>query len=330
MQRRPFMIAGLASAALRTPALAQPPLRDIAIPISSFSFVSAGLRLANALGLFAKNGLNLKIIVMDSANAAAGALISGSAEIIMAGAGEQIAARSRGQPIVLVTDIYSGLGASLVLSKSAAARTGIDPAAPPAQRIKALDGLIIASPSATSSYTVAFKGAAEALGAKMRFTYMAQPAMLPALETGAIQGMIAGAPFWGFPVTKGAGLLWLSGPRRDLPDNNLPISSGSLQAMQPFAEANPRVMQQIIAAIRELGAIITTNPATVKAALAKLYPDVDAPTLDVLFESEAPLWNTRPLTPADMAHEIEFVRSGNPALQGLDRINPATLLYKAP
>lgn len=330
MKRRPLMLAGLASALIRSPAMAQAPLRDIAIPVSSTSFVTAGLRLASALGLFAKHGLNMRLVVMDSANAAAGALIAGSAEVAMAGSGELIAARVRGQSLVLVTDIYSGLGASLVLSKAAIARTGVDPAAPPAQRLKALDGLIIASPSATSTYTVSFKGAAEAAGAKIRFTYMAQPAMLPALETGAIQGMIAGAPFWGFPVTKGTGALWLSGPKRDLPAINLPVTSGSLQATQTFADANPKVLNQLIAAIRDLGQMIATNPAQVKDALAKLYPDIDGPTMDVLFESEAPLWNTRPLTEADMAHEIAFVRSGNPALQGLDRLNPASLLYKAP
>ncbi len=332
MQRRGLMLGSLGSALAVAAghAHAQQTLRDITIPISSFSFATGGLRIAVALGLFAKNGLNAKVVAMDSANAATSALIAGSVDVVASGPGELVAAQSRGHPVVLIVDVYRGFGASLVLAKTAAAQTGVDPAAPAAQRIKALDGLIVASASVTSSYTVSFKGAADAVGAKIRFVYMAQPAMAAALENGAVQGMIASAPFWGVPVARGAGVLWLSGPKAELPADNMPASTESIQAMRPFAEANPKLMQQLIASIRDLGAMIVAKPDVVKAAAAKLYPDVDAATMDVLFAAEANNWNTRPMTPADMQHEIDFIRSGGASLPGLDRLDPAQLLYTPP
>jgi hypothetical protein len=107
----------------------------------------------------------------------------------------------------------------------------------------------------------------------------------------------------------------------------MPASTTSIQAMQPFASANPRLMQQIIATVRAFGAIVATQPAIAQAAVAKLYPDVDATTMDVLFAAESERWNTRPMTPDDIRHEIDFIRSGGGSMPGLDRIDPAQALY---
>ncbi len=324
--RRAFLAAVGALAGART-AGAQPQLRDLNLPVSSLSFASAGVQLANVLGLFAKNGLSPRIIAMDSANAATAALIAGSAQVVVSGPGELVAAQARGQPVVLVADVYRGFGASLVLSKAAAARTGIDADAPWRERHKALDGLLIASASPTSSYTASYRGAAESVGAKIRFTYMAQPAMTAALESGAVQGMIASAPFWGFPVGRGAGVLWLSGPKGELPPENMPASTTSMQAMRGVAAAEPVLMRQLIDTQRALGAMVETAPDQVRAALGKIYRDIDAATMDVLFAAESRAWITRPMTRADMQHEIDFVRSGGSSIPGLDRIDPASLLY---
>ncbi|WP_267214401.1 ABC transporter substrate-binding protein [Chelatococcus asaccharovorans] len=303
-------------------------LRDISIPISSLSFGTAAIRIAKELGLFEKHGLNAKIIVMDNANSATTALISKSVEVVLSGPGELVAAQGRGQKVVAIANTYNGLSASLVLAKDVAEKTGVSPNAPVAERLKALNGLIIGSTSATSSYTVSFKGAAEAVGANIRFTYMAQPAMVAALEKGAIQGFIAGAPFWGVPVVRDKAVLWLSGPKAELPPQNLPASSVSLQTMQDFATANPELMKSLAAVIADLGKAIEERPAEVKAAVAKLYPDVDAKTLDLLYASEAAAWKARPLTAADMAHEIAFVKSTGTSLPQIDSVDPASMLVK--
>ncbi|CAH1654217.1 ABC-type nitrate/sulfonate/bicarbonate transport system substrate-binding protein [Chelatococcus asaccharovorans] len=328
MRPMKYWLRGLVCAAclVSVPAMAQ--LRDISIPISSLSFGTAAIRIAKELGLFEKHGLNAKIIVMDNANSATTALISKSVEVVLSGPGELVAAQGRGQKVVAIANTYNGLSASLVLAKDVAEKTGVSPNAPVAERLKALNGLIIGSTSATSSYTVSFKGAAEAVGANIRFTYMAQPAMVAALEKGAIQGFIAGAPFWGVPVVRDKAVLWLSGPKAELPPQNLPASSVSLQTMQDFATANPELMKSLAAVIADLGKAIEERPAEVKAAVAKLYPDVDAKTLDLLYASEAAAWKARPLTAADMAHEIAFVKSTGTSLPQIDSVDPASMLVK--
>ena len=60
------------------------------------------------------------------------------------------AARARGQNVVIVGNFYRGLSASVVLSKTVADKLNVTANAPVQQRLRALDGLTIASPSATS------------------------------------------------------------------------------------------------------------------------------------------------------------------------------------
>ena len=159
--------------------------------------------MTEALGCFARNGLAVRLPIMDSGAALTTALVSGSVNVALGGSSEQISAVVRGQPIVSLVKVYWGTAGTLVLAKEAAERTGVGPTAPVQARLKALDGLLIATPSPTSTYTSSYKGAADAAGGRIRFTYMTQPAMVAALETGAIQGYVSGAPYWGQQTARG-------------------------------------------------------------------------------------------------------------------------------
>jgi ABC-type nitrate/sulfonate/bicarbonate transport system substrate-binding protein len=163
----------------------------------------------------------------------------------------------------------------------------------------------------------------------MRITYMAPPAMASAPEAGAVQGFIAGAPSWAPPVIRGTGVVWISGPKREFPAGNMPTSQGNLQAMADFAQANPDLMQRLAAVIADVAAAVGERPAEVKAAVAKVYPALDAATLDLLFASESAAWRARTLTPEDVRHDIDFVRSSGIELPTIDAVDPASVLLPA-
>jgi ABC-type nitrate/sulfonate/bicarbonate transport system substrate-binding protein len=301
--------------------------REIAMSLASTSFATAAPRIAKEMGLFAKQGLEPKFVIMDNANAATTALISKSVESALSGPGEVVVAQARGQKVVVIANTYGGLSGSLVLSKAVANKLGVSPTAPVNARLKALDGLLIASTSATGVYTVSFKGAAASAGAKVRFTYMAQPAMTAALESGAIQGYIAGAPFWAAAIVKGSGVLWISGPKGELPTEHVPVSSSNLQVMRAFAEANPAVAKRLAGVINDLAKAIDERPAEVKAAVGKLYPSLDASTLDLLFAAESLAWKVKPVTAKDMAREIAFMKTTGTPLPQIDSIDPASMVF---
>ena len=326
---RRSVLAGLGATLFAPTVRAATELRELSIPISSVSFASAPVRAAVELGCFARNGLKVTTPVLDSGSNITTALISGSIQVALGGPGEQVAAAARGQPIVVLTNVYWGQPGTLIFSRDVAEKSGVSPTAPVKERYRVLEGLNIASVSPSSPFTVSFKGAADAFGVKINFVYMGQPAMYAALETGAVKGYTGSAPIWGRSVASGRGVEWISAPRGDLPDANVPRAATSLQALRPFAEANPDLMRQVLKSHRNFSDILEKDPNQVRAVLSKLYPDVEPTTMDILFKAEYGAWKMRDVTVADMQHEIDFVRAAG-AIPNLDKLDPALLLYVPP
>jgi ABC-type nitrate/sulfonate/bicarbonate transport system substrate-binding protein len=205
------LAAAIVLAMAGTAAAAEP--TRITIGMSSVSISGATARIAERMGMFAKHGLDATVTAMDNNNVATTALLAGSVDFVTSAPSDVIVAQARGQNLVALTSSYRGFAAVLVLSNAAIEKTHVSPTAPVSDRLKALDGLIIATPSATSTFTVAPKSAAASVGAKFRLTYMSQPAMVAALKSGAIDGIVCSAPFYVQPVLDGSGTIWINGPK---------------------------------------------------------------------------------------------------------------------
>lgn len=325
MNRR---MAALALAGLAGGAMAQPAPRKVTIGLSSTSLPAAGARIAKEMGLFEKQGLDARVMPMDSASVATMGLISGSLDFTTTAPTDIVVSQARGQQLVSIAATYRGFPGVLVLAKAVAAKLSVAAQAPVAERLKALDGLVIATPSATSTYTFSFKSAAEAVGARIRFTYMAQPAMIAALETGAINGFVAGSPIYAKPVLNGSGIIWINGPKAELPQKFVPVNALTINAKREFAEANRDLVQRITATFAELARAVDERPADVKAAIARLFPDLDAKTLELLFETESVGFRVKPLTVADMANEMEYTKLSGVPLPGIEKVQPANLMLR--
>lgn len=303
-------------------------LRKVTMSLAGQSMIASIPRFAKDMGLFEKRGIDINFVTMDSASASATGLISGSVPYAFSGPVELITAQARGRDIVTIANTYGGLGGTLVLSKATADKLKVSPTAPLNERLKALQGLIIATPSATSAFTVSFKGAAAAVGADVKFTYMSISSMPSALQSGAIQGYVASAPFWVFPITNGSGVLWISGPKGELPAQLRPKSNSVLLATRDTVKAQPDLTRSVAAVFSDFAEAIDRRPADVKAAILKSFPTLDARTLDVIFESEAAAWKAKPLTAQDITHEIAYARAGGMNLPDLvDQVPPANMVW---
>ena len=325
LTRRDACVAGAATLLLGRQAMGQQ-LQEVTIGLASSSLTAGTARIAKELGLFEKYGLTAKLMIMDSGNAAISAVVSRSLKFAVSGTGDFITARARGQNVVAIADTYSGLGAGVVIAKSLADKLGVSPNAPISERLKALDGVLIGTASATSVSTITLKQAALAVGANVRFAYLAQPAYLAALETGAIQGHIGGAPFWARPVIRGSGVLWINGAKGEFPAEFAPAISAVLGTMRDVAEAEPDLIRKLRAVFVDLGKAVDERPADVKAAMGRLFPDLDAQTIALLFDSESAAWKSPPITPAEMAHEIAYTKLAGQSSPELDKLVPADLI----
>ena len=297
--------------------------------LSSTSFAVLSPRIAQEMGLFDKHGLAANFVVMDNGSAATAGVIANSIDLCTGGSGEFMSAQVQGQDVIPIMTVYTGYSGSLVLSKTVAKKLPVSSTAPVKDRLKALDGLVIASTSPTGAYTLAFKGAMAGVGGNIRFTYMAQPAMEASLESGAIQGFIGGAPFWALPIVRGSGVLWLSGPGNEMPPENVPPNTTYLLSTRAFATKNPDLVKRLKAVFLDLGQAVQERPAEVKAVVARLNPAIEPATLDLLLKAEINAWKTRPITAQDMAREIAYVKAGGGgSAERIDKIDPASLLLK--
>jgi ABC-type nitrate/sulfonate/bicarbonate transport system substrate-binding protein len=298
----------------------------VTLAVSSNTLAFGGLRIAEKAGLFQQHGLDPHIVVMDSGNAAISAVLGGSAEFYAAGPGEALAARVRGRDVVMVMNLFRGLSGSVILAKSVVEKLGVSPQAPIEQRLRALDQLSIAEPSATSAYLTPIKSAAEAVGAKIRFVYMTQPAMVAALQVDAVQGIVAGAPFSLTAVANGSGTLWISGPKGELPAADRPISSVCIQTTADYARSHAEMIQALRAVFTDLVRLIKTEPDKAKAFLAKGFPQLDPASLDAAFAESADNWSQPDLSVDDVRREIR-IQASLGALPGVAAIDPASMLY---
>lgn len=324
MATRRVLLAGAAAlAAMR--AAAQPALQEVSVAVSSTSFVLGGMRIGEKAGIFARNGINLRIVVMDSGSAAMTAMLGGSVPFAVSGPSEALAARARGQDVVIAANLYAGLAGSVVLAKPVADRLGVARDAPLQARLRALDGLLIAVPSATSALLAPVRAAAVEAGARIRFTYMAQGAMPAALENGAIQGMIASFPFAGAPILRGTGVAWIDGPGGELPADVLPASSSCLQTSAATLKANAALVGRMQRSIQDIAAFVANDQPAARQALAAAYTQLSQAETDLAFDRQWRNWTKPFLTEADIVQELKLLQV-SVKLPGLDRLDPRAAL----
>ena len=319
-------LAGAVMLAMTSAASAQP-LKEITVGLSSSGLVVGSPRIAKEMGLYEKYGLNPKFVVAESGNAALSALIGGSFQAIVANTGDHIAAQARGQKLVSIASVYDGLAASLVLSKSVAEKLGVSPTAPVSERFKALEGLLIALPSPTANFTLAFKGAVQAAGVTTRSTYVPAASMPAALQSGAVQGYFTSSSFWAPVVINGSAVVWLNGPKGEFPPQSTPATAATIQMLRSAAESNPDIVKGLEGALTDFAKAITDRPAEVRAAAARTFPEVDAATLDIFLAYESAAWKTKPFTAKEMAREIDFVKASGVAIPQIESLDPAAMVY---
>ena len=72
---------------------------------------------------------------------------------------------------------------------------------------------------------------------------------------------------------------------------------------------------------------MSQRPQEVKATIARLFPDLDAPTLDLFYESESAAWSFRQPAIEETGHELRFVKESGVSLPGLAQLKTADLIH---
>ncbi|RVO69935.1 ABC transporter substrate-binding protein [Sinorhizobium medicae] len=321
------VVLGLATATSAGTAHGQTAARDVKIGFASGSLTGGSLRIANEMGLYQRYNLNPTFVMADGGNVAVAGMIGGSFDAVVANFGDVLTAQANGQKVSVVTSVYNGFGGTLVLSKEIADKLPVSADAPVKDRFKALEGLLIAVTTPASAYTLAFKAAAAGMEShNIQTTFVTAPNQPATMASGAIQGYVSSAPYWISDVISGKGVIWVSGPRGDIPFEYRPSNTLTLLMLAPYAEQNPDLVKGLRGVLSDFAVALKERPDEVKAAAAKIFPNLQKEALDLFFEYEADAWIAKPPTPEEIAHDIAFNKAGGLALDGLESIDPASLV----
>lgn len=300
---------------------------DVKFGVPGTSFALVRLLLANSTGVFKDNGINANLIQVSSGAQAVTSLVSGDVDVANAGIADALTARAKGQDLKVIASVYPGPAGILVLNKSVANKLGVKANASVANRVKALNGLTIATPSATSSYTSMLNGVAAKAGIQVKLTYLDQTAMPAAVKTGAIDGFLGASPYPEITVSAGSGVVWLSGPKGEFPADVSSTATSATLTTGAYAKAHPEVIKRIIAAYQEAGKMVASGDKRVTTALKQLYPQLDSGVLSAAVSTNKSAWSASPLvTEAGVQHEIDLLKSGSANVSGINNVKAKDLL----
>lgn len=186
-------------------------------------FLSA-LYVAKDDGLFAKEGLKVTIVEVESGNDSIAALASGKAQFADVGFEDLAEMRKEGDDsVIMARDILDRVTLTLVMRKQVAEQKGVTAQSPLADRLRALKGLKIGitSPGAPTDTYMRYYLASVGLNPERDVQLVALgggSALLAALEKGQIDAYHLSPPTPYVAAEKGFGVVLIDGPKGEVPD----------------------------------------------------------------------------------------------------------------
>ena len=265
-------VAGLAAGLLPGGARSQEIDVVMAIPSPSLSF--AATFVAEDMGLYKKEGLNVTTRNLVGV-AAPNAVLAGSAHFTIGQGPTFLKAASQGQRFYAIANLIDKPMIELVLRKDVAERLGFTDSMPMPEKAKRLKGLTIAIQGvgsivhAWARYVFA-KGGLD-VEKDVRIAPMDPPAMLPALENKAIDGYAVVIPFTTEAILKGSAVM-VASAITDAPEL-VPFGGAVLYALPPTCEKNREMCVRIGRVFASAAKIIQEQPDKVfEEVLTKRFP----------------------------------------------------------
>jgi NitT/TauT family transport system substrate-binding protein len=227
------------------PARAQEAAENVVLAVPNVALTFAPGYLAEDWGLFAKQGLNVKSVVITGIGSA-NAVISGSADFAQISGATLARAAARGQRMLGIVSTLNRPTIQIVLRKELAA--GFDPKSPLDTRVQLLRGRTIAVDSINSvihAYVLLLARRAGVSPDDIRIAPMAPTNAMAAYQTRQIDGFAMSMPWPLQPVLEGSAVVIASG------------SDGDPADMHPFGHnvfvAKPETCERRKSACMKLG-----------------------------------------------------------------------------
>src|ERR1051326_8701677 len=291
------------SAVLAQPAEA---LDNIIVAMPNFTFTSTPNLVAEELGLWAKYGLEVKIVQIQGVGAT-NAVIAGSPDFAQAGGSTLTRAATRGQRLLAIANTAERNIVMITMRKEIAEAAGFDAKAPLETRAAVVRGksfgvgAINANPHA---YLMAVAARAGIGQDGLRVTALEGNAMWAAFQSKQIDGMSNSPPWPLKPVGDGLSVVIASGPDGD-PPNAINFAYNVIVAKPETCEKRKQICVAMGRVMKEAIAYMHGHKAEVMALLGRkfssLEPKLIAAAYDEIIKStpQVPVVTRQSLENAD-------------------------------
>ncbi len=295
--------AFIALAALVVPVRAQVEHTTFALPSTGFFF--AAIYLAEDLGVFRQEGIDVKVIPITGVGGT-NAVISGSVDFTLASGVTLTRAAARGQKLLGLANLSDRGGMWIVLRKDIAAKGGFDANSPLAVRGALLKDRRMAVAAINAIPHAYLKIIAKAGGVdpekQMEVAGMAPPDMVSALKRGAIDGFVGGAPFIQSVVHDGTAVILANGVNPMEPADLAPIAANVLVARPQFCVDHRSICAKMGQSMAKVAILMHTHPEEAMAALKKRFGGIDDAVFAAAYQASEDL---TPVPPIVTAKELE-------------------------
>ncbi|MQA95377.1 MAG: hypothetical protein GEV11_12275 [Streptosporangiales bacterium] len=301
--------------------------KTITIASAPNVFLSA-LYVAKDDGLFAKEGLNVKIVEVESGNDSIAALASGDAQYADVGF-EDLAELSKegDDSVVMAHDILDRVSLTLVMRKEVAERKGVTATSPLRDRLMALKGLKIGITSPGAPTDTYMRYYLSSIGLNPDRDAELVPLgggsqLLAALEKGQIDAYHLSPPTPYIAAEEGFGTVLIDGPRNPVPELDK-FDYTAWATSRQWAEENKETAQAFSRAIAAATQKVKTqHDAVAEQVLDDLGTDDKAAVLRTVEAMESALSDKGCFDPAvvkrtlDTMLRLKILEDGADAAEG--------------
>ena len=285
--------------------LAQPTkaLDNIIVAMPNFTFTSTPNLVAEELGLWAKYGLEVKIVQIQGVGAT-NAVIAGSADFAQAGGSTLTRAATRGQRLLAIANTAERNIVMITMRKEIAEAAGFDAKAPLEKRAAVLRGksfgvgAINANPHA---YLMAVAARASIGQDGLRVTALEGNAMWAAFQSKQIDGMSNSPPWPLKPVVDGLSVVIASGPDGD-PPNAINFAYNVILAKPETCEKRKQICVAMGRVMKEAIAYMHGHKAEVMALLGRKFSSLEPKLIAAAYDE---IIKSTPKVPAVTRQSLE-------------------------
>ncbi|MGE0797803.1 MAG: ABC transporter substrate-binding protein [Lautropia sp.] len=277
------------------------PRHEVSQVVATTSFAFLPVYVAQHMGYFAEEGVNMKTISASTAQAALAMVATGEAAYYLTSPVAGARSVAQGARIVNCGALMAQNPTNIVISAAVAKKHEIaDPSTLSAeQRIGLLKGLRLAAHTPGSSPDLTLKFMLQSVGMDperdVQILPITQNAILAALERDRIDGFAYSSPLADVAVARYGAVKFVS-----LVDGEFKPLAGQLSiamvCSRDWVEKQPEAAAATVRAIWRAMKLMKADPARARAAARKAFADMDDAIFNVAFQSNLNAFPDNPTT----------------------------------